>query len=203
MWDENKFFDDFVKSADGIKPDDSFVNDLKLMVSDSGSRVVKMQSVKRLRIIRYSVIVAVFMIFGVVITIVHGSMKTFSGQKEPDSSQTIGNTAEVHAGNDDEGIYIGTIGEESEIDRAIRLLEGRETEVKDDDGENVKRTDRRNLLDKLANARQVTEGRKLKDLADDTDYETYIVTAYGKESMTIKVYQSGYIVINDKALYRE
>lgn len=34
MWDEEKFFKDFVRESENVKPDEQFVNELKKMAAD-------------------------------------------------------------------------------------------------------------------------------------------------------------------------
>ena len=203
MWDEEKFFKDFVKESESIKPDREFIDNLKQTANDSNQIVIE-QRRRRFKVISSSVIAAALLLcFTVGLVMWNDFGKTSTG-KDTEKITTPDSTVGIHAGKDNKGIYIGTIGESSELETAIEMLEDDSTQVTSGDESTLSEAGRKKVITILNSSQKVNdieELEKLREADGSEDYELYELTNK-VEKLSIKVYASGYVVINDKSIYK-
>ena len=126
-------------------------------------------------------------------------LKTQKSQIGSNSLSSLSDKADLHAGNEETSIYVGTIGGKSEIEKAIDYIENKEITVLNQEDEFLSNKERSNLLEQLHHAKHIVERTILEELKNDADFEEYKIE---ENNMVIKRYASGYIVINDTALYQ-
>ena len=198
MWDEEKFFKDFVRESENVKPDEQFVNELKKMAEDGEKKTAKIQWNERIKLARTAAVIAVLMI--VCIAGIDVFLKSErEGRHDVVESKSPSKKADVHAGNDETSIYIGTIGGKSELEKTIDFLEDKNIAVTDAAGRNISTKERKNILEKLNNVKHIVERSTLEELKSDTEYVVYQIE---EKEVVIKIYDSGYVVINNTALYQ-
>ncbi|MBQ3665734.1 MAG: hypothetical protein II919_06480 [Lachnospiraceae bacterium] len=194
MWDEEQFFHDFVSASDHVKMDEAFVDELKKMAADDDKN---QQWLKRMNLIRTAAVFAIIML--VCMIGIGVFLKTQKSQIGSNSLSSLSDKADLHAGNEETSIYVGTIGGKSEIEKAIDYIENKEITVLNQEDEFLSNKERSNLLEQLHHAKHIVERTILEELKNDADFEEYKIE---ENNMVIKRYASGYIVINDTALYQ-
>lgn len=191
MWDEKKFFQDFVQESEKVKPDDEFVEQLKGMMKEEN--VIQSKKRNNVYFMRYAAVVAVAMLCLVVGTVV---WKGFDGNSKTISNDKEDYTVNIHAGQDSE-IQSGIIGNSnSELEEAIAIVQDEKIVIKDEDGENISSVKRKQLLSQLNRAEKVKNEDDLEDLQmSDDECDMYICE--GEEDLEIKIYEEEYILIGD------
>lgn len=185
MWNEKKFFRDFVEESEKVKPDKEFVQQLKQMTNKNEIEKVHKRKLQ-VRIVKYVTVAASFLlcfVIGGIAWNAHNSMKEYN--EETDSY-----TADAHAGNKNPGIQSGIIGEEPDLETVIAVVSDETVILEDENGKEIL-AGKRKLLLKLLNKAQKTE----EDIDLNEEYTSYICK--GEREIEIKVYNSEYIVIGD------
>lgn len=191
MWNEKKFFQDFVEESEKVKPDEEFVQQLKKMTNKN--EVEKIHK-RRLQvcIVKYVTVAASFLLCFVIGSIAwnaHNSMKE-------NNDETDSYTADAHAGNKNHGIQSGIIGEELDLETVIAVVSDETVIVEDENGEEILAGKRKLLLKLLNKAQKTDEDIDLKE-----EYTSYICK--GEKEIEIKIYNGEYIVIgNSDIVYR-
>lgn len=178
MWDENKFFEDYVTETDKITPDEDFVNNLKKVTSEE-------QDTKRsFAWIKYCAAAAVVMLcagLGFMVWRLNYS----------DNAKTDLGNEKVHAGSNKEsqtgGMTIITIR------TIISYMEDGTTKVEDKEGNAVEEDIRSDLIEMLGKAVSTDA-----EPAEDMKYDEYICK--GKTDISLKVYEEGYIVVKETGM---
>lgn len=186
MWDEKKFFEDFVKESENKKLNEEFTNQLKdIMKEEKVSNIVKRNS-----FMRYSVVVMVAVICIVLGTISWSGL----GKNSKVSSQSKEESKiDVHAEKNSE-IQSGIIGYNSnDLEMAITMVEDEEVYITDARGENISTEERSNLLGKLNEAKIVKNSKGI----ELTEEKSVKYICKGEETLEIIVYNDEYIVIGD------
>lgn len=191
MWDEKKFFQDFVQESEKVKPDDEFVEQLKGMMKEEN--VIQSKKRNNVYFMRYAAVVAAAMLCLVVGTVV---WKGFDGNSKTISNDKEDYTVNIHVGQDSE-IQSGIIGNSnSELEEAIAIVQDEKIVIKDEDGENISSAKRKQLLSQLNRAEKVENEDDLEDLQmSDDECDMYICE--GEEDLEIKIYEDEYILIGD------
>ena len=211
----------------GQKPALEFTADLKIMAkemehdeSSVKGKALRQTSLKNRKYIGNRLCHAAAAAAIVILIASLGMMKwwkseAMSGKDSTDSFHTAQNSMEIKAGKEeDHGIYVGTIGEKSELEIALEVLETESFHdaITDEEGNTVSLEKRKEITDFLRHAGQVTDKSRMQAIGESTAYELYYIRPKkegGKsdESITddrivLKVYESGYVMINDVLLYR-
>lgn len=186
MWNEKKFFQDFVKESEEVKPDEKFVRQLKQMTNKN--EIEKFYKRKRqVRMVRYGTLAAFFLLCFVIGGIAWNAR---DDMKEKGNDETDGYTADAHAGNKNYEMQSGIIGEESDLETVIAIVNDETVILEDEAGEEISSGERILLLKLLNKAQKTDEAIDLKE-----EYTSYICK--GEKEIEIKVYNSEFIVIGD------
>ena len=177
MWDEKKFFDDFVKESEKVKPDNEFVEQLKNMVNEENVGAIKKRN--QTFFMRGSMVAVAAILCLSVGTIV---WKGFDDNKNSEKDIKQESSVSVHAGGNSE-IQSGI----------IVMIEEDKVEIKDEAGEIISYDNREKLLGQLNKAKKVENAENIE--MNDNDYAVY--TCEGEEIFEIKIYSGKYILIGD------
>ena len=188
MWDEKKFFDDFVKESEKVKPDNEFVEQLKNMVNEENVGAIKKRN--QTFFMRGSMVAVAAILCLSVGTIV---WKGFDDNKNSEKDIKQESSVSVHAGGNSE-IQSGIIGSNVlELEEVIVMIEEDKVEIKDEAGEIISYDNREKLLGQLNKAKKVENAENIE--MNDNDYAVY--TCEGEEIFEIKIYSGKYILIGD------
>lgn len=191
MWNEKKFFQDFVEESEKVKPDEEFVQQLKKMTNKNEVEKIHKRRLQ-VHIVKYVTVAASFLLCFVIGSIAwnaHNSMKEYN-------DETDSYTADAHAGNKNHGIQSGIIGEELDLETVIAVVSDETVIVEDENGEEILAGKRKLLLKLLNKAQKTDEDIDLKE-----EYTSYICK--GEKEIEIKIYNGEYIVIgNSDIVYR-
>lgn len=178
MWDEKKFFEDYVEDTNKVKPDKDFVDNLKkLTLEDTNAKKSSMW-------IKYAAIAAVIMLFMGVGFMAWKIPHNKNGQ-ETDFSNN------VHAGHDKEIQSGGTMI--ITIKTILSYMEDGSTIVEDTQGNAIEEDVRSDLIEMLKKAVSTDAGP-----TEDMKYDEYICK--GATDISLKVYEEGYIVIKNNGM---
>ena len=194
MWNEKKFFEDFVNESKKIEPDREFVEQLKSMADDvesDESKAVLWRNTKKKRINtkiymwRYAaamILLLCVMVGGVTWNVMHKVKSVSEGNANTDVS------GDIHAGVNDKDIHSGIIGEQKGINQASMLLENDNINVIDENGKEISTAKRKIILKWLNMAEKTDEETDL-----NMDYVSYFCE--GEKTLEIRIYGEEYIVI--------
>lgn len=192
MWNEKKFFQDFVEESEKVKPDEEFVQQLKKMTNKNEREKIHKRKLQ-VRMVKYGTVAASFLLCFVIGSI---AWNAHNSMKENSSDETNSYTADAHAGNKDHGIQSGIIGEEPDLETVIATVSDETVIMEDENGEEISAGERKLLLKLLNKAEKTDEDIDLKE-----EYTSYICK--DEKEIEIKVYNSEYIVIgNSDIVYR-
>lgn len=186
MWNEKKFFQDFVKESEKIQPDKEFVQQLKEMTRQHEIKN-KEKRKRQIWMVKYAVTAVAFLI-----CFVGGGIawSFYNNTGHDVSSEESSYTIDAHAGNKNHEIQSGSFGEETDLEKVISLVNNNNIIIEDENGEKVSEGKREQLL-KLLN-----QAEKSNDtIALETEYTSYF--CIGEEKIEIKIYNSEYIVIGN------
>lgn len=192
MWNEKKFFQDFVEESEKIKPDDEFVQQLKRMTNEYELNKSQKRK-KQIYFVKYAAIAVSFLLCIIVGSVAWSIYRDIPSDKH---SETDNYTMDIHAGNNNSEIQSGVIGKENDLERVISLVGDNNVIVEDENGEEISEGKRGHLL-KMLNKAKLSTGT--------IDLEAAYTSYYcmGKEKIEIKIYNSEYIVIgNSETVYQ-
>lgn len=194
MWDEKKFFEDFVKENEEIKPSEKFVENLKQL-----DKVKNIEALKHKKVVRHSLryasvaaAIVVFLVAGGIAFLIKGM-----GNGAENSGGTNIDIP-LHGGNDE-----NTWGEDGDsespevadkLEKSIELIDNEAVSVLDKEGNELCNEDRAALKSKLLNATKTNEITGVFG-----EYEEY--TIMGNEEISIKIYFEQYILIGKTEMY--
>ncbi|MBD5137361.1 MAG: hypothetical protein HDT39_15645 [Lachnospiraceae bacterium] len=179
MWDEKKFFEDYVTETDKITPDEDFINNLKKVTSEES------HSKRSSTWVKYCAAAALVMLCAGL------SFVTWRLQyKNNDSKTDLGNE-KLHAGSNKEvqsgGMTIIT------IKTILSYVEDGTMKVEDKEGNAVEENIRSDLIEMLEKAVS-TDAKPTEDMK----YDEYICK--GATNISLKVYEEGYIVVEETGM---
>lgn len=169
MWDEKKFFEDFVKESDEIKPDKVFVQRMK--------QLEKEECKKKNPVIRYAAVAAVF------VCVISGAAVWKNAGKEAEIPlNRIDQNIEVQAGKNELSIQSGSIGKKpnESFSEMLLSIEKENTVIVDEEGNELSQREKSELLERLKKA-------KLIDEEIDEAYKYYF--CQGEKNFELKVYE--------------
>lgn len=178
MWDEKKFFEDYVTETEKVTPDEDFINNLKKVTSEES------YSKRSSAWMKYGAIAAVIMLCAGL------SFMAWRIQYNNDSKNDLGNE-KIHAGSDKE-VQSGKMTIIT-IKTILSYLEDGTTKIEDKEGNAVDEDIRSNLIEMLGKAVSTDAGP-----TEDMKYDEYICK--GATDISLKVYEEGYIVINETGM---
>lgn len=192
MWNEKKFFQDFVEESEKVKPDEEFVQQLKKMADDNELKSMNRRKMQ-VRLVKYTAVAASFLLCFIIGGIAWNAHEKIT-KNNNDETNTY--TVDVHAGNKNQGVHSGFIGDESDLESVIERIGDENVIMKDENGEEISSETRKNLLKLLNKAEKADEIVELEE-----KYTSYF--CIGEKDIEIKVYNREYIVIGDSdVVYR-
>lgn len=197
MWDEKKFFDDYVKAEDKVKADEGFLNEMKDMLNEDAGNAKKK---KYVRFNFATAAIAAVFVFALVMTGLKAggffnniqdknvqSDSADANDTDAKNKDSIVSTTKPFAGKDNKVIE-GQIGEESPADTIKNLLDEQGIKVSDENG-NV-------LTDEQVEKLRINISGN-EDAPKGETYEEYSVVSKENESVSFRIYESGNVeVIN-------
>lgn len=189
MWDEKKFFEDYVEESEKIKPDERFVEQLKCMA------VQEEKKNKPIPMMKYAAIAASFVLcIGLGTVVWHNQSKTAE-----DKEQTVEFSAGVQAGKP--SLEEGQITEESDAEpeeKNAPLAEAlnsirKGASVRDEAGNEVSQNEQEELWNLLKNAKETVKPENVEKEA------SYFLEA--DETIEVEIYTDNFIQI-DGAWYQ-
>lgn len=189
MWNEDQFFKDFSDSMDKIKPDPSFVKELKSLANEDASLSQRTRS-KKHQYIKYTQIAALVLLFLSI-----GGIGVHTLLSDSDNSSIADTSIHGNQGADSTtGTITGTIENQNAIpDSILSMVESKDTILTDSDGNVVSEEERDELLTTLKKCVKT-------DQTPDPSTASQIYYCEGEDTLKISVYSS-YIEIN-QVLYR-
>lgn len=179
MWDEEKFFKDYVAETDNVVPDEDFIKSLKKMASEEP------QPKKGYAWVRYVAAAA-----AVILCVAAGFM-AWNIRHSGNGGDTGIGSGKIHAGPDKEVqpgktkiITVKTI---------LSFMEDGTTEVEDIEGNAIEEDVRSELIGMLERAVS-TDARPTEDMK----YDEYICK--GETEIGLKVYEDGYIEVRETGM---
>lgn len=181
MWDEKKFFEDFVKESDRVKADEAFVRELKEL---------EHRKERTFPYVKYAVsIAAAAACIGIGVFALHSG-----GAGNPTNPSVIEENAGILAGEDTGKIESGSIGlnKDNIGDRVRSELEKSSTIVTDSEGKELSGEQRTQLLQLLENAvfveNELEDGYTWYSCEGDSAFEIRIIETAGeiKASVTYR-----------------
>ncbi|MCI8409705.1 MAG: hypothetical protein HFJ09_10640 [Lachnospiraceae bacterium] len=177
MWNEEDFFKDYVQSAEKIKPDSDFLEQLK--TSTNIDNVKKLQNKKK--IITF---LAAAASFALCISLVGYGLGIWGQDTSLQPSESLSANKEKHdaTGN--------VAGDNSELSKVLTMLADNNTMLDNIYGESVSDSER-NWLISLLNSCVKTDAPK------DTALQKTVYYCVGNDTIKITVYEEQFIEVND------
>lgn len=178
MWDEKKFFDDYVSETDKIKPDSDFIKELKVtMENETGSY-------RRYVLPGYGIIIAaVLLIFAGLGIWWAGGGKSISENDTKKPKSYAEKNGQMQSGE----VSVLT------LKTAIECLDGKESVVTDKMGGVISKDKKKELAGMLKNA--VSTDYKP---TGEEKYDVYKCS--GSAVFSLDVYDSGYVIIEETGM---
>lgn len=178
MWDEKKFFDDYVSETDKIKPDSDFIKELKVtMENETGSD-------KRHVLPKYGIIIAaVLLLFAGLGIWRAGGGKSISDDNTKKPKSYAEKNGQMQSGE----VSIIT------IKTAIECLNSKESVVTDKTGGFISKDKKEELAKMLENA--VSTDYKP---TGEEKYDVYKCS--GSAVFSLDVYDSGYVIVEETGM---
>lgn len=168
MWDEKKFFEDFVKESEKIKPEEEFIRKMKHLED---------KKVKRFSVTRYAAVAAAL------VCVIGGAMIWKNSKVDvEDSEYKLEQTAEIHAGKEEWSIQSGKISksEKKTFSEILPFIEAEDTIILDEKDRELSQTEKTELLEVLESAELIEE-------EIEGTYKSYF--CQGEKTFTLKVYE--------------
>lgn len=192
MWDEKKFFDDYVNESEKIKPDDDFVEQLKKMA------VQEEKKKKPIPMIKYAAIAASFLICAGLGNVVWNNLK--SEPEENNVKYHVGVEAGKHPEKEQEEKETEEkepekSGEQLEKDGLTAALDSikQGMAVRDQDGNEISQSQQQELWNLLKDAKETEEPENLAKEA--------VYFLEGEKTLEVEVWQNGYLHIEGRWYY--
>lgn len=188
MWDDKKFFEDFVKESESIKPDEDFVEKVVAMTkAERNNKVVSFSGISKI-LTTAAVILLLVVISGI------GFGQLNSGEK--------GNVTkpDMHAaGNETINPDKGQTGNIEDIvnDKIITIksmLQNKDCQVKDVEGNFISDKEKVILLSKIEGAEEI---EKISDNIGDTVSYTFVEDT----SILVQIVDDKYLIIDGEQYY--
>lgn len=187
MWDEEKFFKDFVNETDKIKPDAEFIEQLKHKTNEEN--MIRFKKRENMRYIAMAASLLLCISIGGIGWHLFGANMM---KKEPGGSSYQN---EINAGKEGNEIS-GTIDKkDSVLVEVITMVEDEKNLLDDEQGNALSTQEREHLVELLKKSGKIdniVEGLKEDLLEKGNSY--YCV---GEETVKIIVYEEQYIMIED------
>lgn len=204
MWDEKKFFEDYVNESEKIKPDDQFVDQLKKMAAWEDAKK------KSVPMIKYAALAASFLVCIGLGSFVWqdqdkksdqdntsfeaglqaGDQVSDEGQmlEEQQTSEMNESDGETSKGEENQD-YMEEEDSEEALEEALNSLR-RGDSVRDEAGNEVPQEEQEELLQLLKNVRAAEE--------PEATVETASYFLEGEKTIEIDIYEEGFLKIDGK-----
>lgn len=185
MWDEKKFFEDYVEESEKIKPDDRFVEQLKNMAAQEERKK------KPIPVMKYAAIAASFVLcIGLGGVVWHNQSKT-AEDKNAEISMEIqaGNSALEEEGqfSDEEQQFSEKSEEREPLTDALNSMK-QGVIVRDEAGNEVSQSEQEELWNLLKNAEETEQP---EDAVKEASY-----FLEGEQTIEVTVYVDGFVQID-------
>lgn len=191
MWDEQQFFEDFVKDTDRIKPDAAFIEQLKEQINQDN--VVRLKKRKRTQ---YMAVAASLLLC---ISTAGIGWNIFAiKQKNPGQNEDV-YQGQLSAGKEEEKVSSGEVGENDSILLDVISMVEDETNLLDNEqGVSLSTQERKKLVEMLKNSEKIKNSVEIS--AEEFSNNSIVYYCVSDETVKITVYEEKYIMIGD-AIY--
>lgn len=192
MWDEKKFFEDYVEESEKIKPDDRFVERMKRLAAGEARKK------KRIPAMRYAAIAASFVVCiglgGIIWYAQNLSTKDMAfDQTNESQADADGTMWSEEAGNAESDSTTWWDGAENPSENSLTgIIDSLEQGaiVRAEDGNEISQNGREELLALLSGA---AESEEPEGIAKEASY-----FLEGEETIEIQVWEEGFVQIDGK-----
>ena len=168
MWDEKKFFEDFVKESEKIKPEEEFIQKMKHLEE---------RKVKRFSVTHYAAVAAAL------VCVIGGAVLWKNSRVDLGNSKySIEESVEIQAGKSEWNIQSGKIsnGQNETYSEVLSFIERDDTRILDENDRELSQTEKTELIEQLKDAEPIEE-------EIDGTYKQY--SCPGEKTFSLKVYE--------------
>lgn len=179
MWNEEEFFKDYIESAEKVKPDSDFIEQLKTNTNIDNAK--KVQKRKQKKIITFLTVAASLVLC---ISLGGYGLGLWGQDISPQSPGSLS------ANKDKYGNTGNVAGENPELAKVLTMLTDNSTMLDNKYGESVSESERNHLIS-LLNSCEKTNTPK------DTALQETVYYCVGDDTIKITVYEEQFIEVND------
>lgn len=192
MWDEKKFFKDYVEEAERIKPDGAFLEQLKNKTNQDNMLRLKKSMEKRRKMQYIAVAASIFLCISI-----GGIGWSVFGRKIANQGQDHASyQGEVNAGKEEQEVQSGTIEEtNSVLLDIISMVEDENNLLDNQQGDSLSTQEREKLVEMLKKSKKIESS--VDKSAIDFSKEGEVYYCVSDETVKITIYEDKYIVIAD------
>lgn len=179
MWNEEEFFKDYIQSAEKVKPDSDFIEQLKTNTNIDNAK--KVQNKKQKKIITFLAVAASFVLC---VSLGGYGLGIWGENSSPQPSGSLSANKHNH---DSTG---NVAGKNPELSKVLTMLADNNTMLDNKYGESVSDSERNHLIS-LLNSCEKTNTPK------DTSLQETVYYCVGDNTIKITVYEEQFIEVDD------